>query len=205
MSKNLVKLSLVIAIVVLGIALMIYGGKKGSDSSAKILGVTTPGKVKIVEFADFQCPACAAAEPIVESLLAQYPGKIDFEFRHFPLPGHRNAVMAAEAAEAAREQGKFDEMKHELYEKQNSWAESADPLQVFLQFAESLGLDREKFITALESRKFREKIESSFQEGSRLGINATPTFFVNGKKLVGVPGAEFEQVFRQELNSSVAK
>lgn len=159
------------------------------DDSNKI--ATDSAKVTIVEFGDFQCPACAAVVPAVKQALQEYEGNLTFVFRNFPLTTHRNAEIAAEAAEAAGEQGKYWEMYDRLYAFQSDWSESDKPLDIFVAYAQALELDTEKFRQAVESKKFRNKIQQDTSDGIAAGVNATPTFFINGEKL---PGAlSFEQ------------
>lgn len=143
-------------------------------------------KVIVVEFGDYQCPACGQAHPIVKKVLADYQGKINFVFRNFPLPQHKNGLVAAEAAEAAGAQGKFWEMYDKLYETQNSWAELENPTQIFVQYAKDLNLDSVKFEQDLATNKYADIISSDKADGNALGVNATPTFFINGEKFASV-------------------
>jgi protein-disulfide isomerase len=140
-------------------------------------------KVTVVEFADFQCPACAAAHPIVKEVLEKYKGKITFIYRHFPLNQHKNARLAARAAEAANNQGKFWEMHDMLYENQKEWSESSSAKEVFTGYAKVLGLNNEIFEKAINSTDFDDAIQHDYVDGVTLGVNSTPTFFLNGNKL----------------------
>lgn len=144
-------------------------------------------KVTLVEFGDYQCPACAQADPIVRRLIEEYKDRILVVFRNFPLSQHPNAQPAAEAAEAAGAQGKYWEMYHLLYENQGQWNLSNNPIEIFSGYAKDLGLDLDKFKKDVEGNKFSDKIQRDINDGNTLGINATPTFFLNGEKLVGVP------------------
>lgn len=140
----------------------------------------------LVEYGDFQCPGCAAAHPNVKDLLAEYSNKISFVFRHFPLTSiHPNARAAAAAAEAAGLQGKFFAMHDLLYENQTDWqnADAAQRTTLFTSYAESLGLDLEKFKNDLSSADINQKISFDQEIGKRLGVNSTPTFYLNGEKL----------------------
>lgn len=162
-------------------------------------------KVTVVEFGDYQCPACAISEPAVKELILRYIPKkteqVNFVFRNFPLSQHQNALISAEAAEAAAEQGKFWEMHDKLYENQNQWAESNNPVDIFVSYAKELGLDIEKFKQTAESGKFAAKIQQDRNDGNTLGVNSTPTFFINGKKLESAPSFEnFKSRIDQELN-----
>ncbi len=158
--------------------------KKALSSSAYHKGDAN-AKVKIVEFADFQCPACGASEPIVQKVLKDYEGKVYYEYHHFPLQQHRWGQPAAEAAEAAGEQGKFWEYHDALYAKQNDWSDKGDAVAIFKQYAKDLQLDEKKFNESLDSGKFRDKVLDSIKRGNELAVDSTPTFFVNGKRVVG--------------------
>jgi protein-disulfide isomerase len=140
------------------------------------------GPVQVVEFGDYQCPACAQTNPDVERLKKEYEGKVTFVYSHFPLPGHPNARPAAEAAEAAGEQGKFWEMHSKLFDTQTQWASVADPTSLFAQYAEELKLDREKFTEDLKADKYKDRINRDQSDGYAVGVSGTPTFFINGKQ-----------------------
>lgn len=163
---------------------------------------TDSAKVTIVEFSDFQCPACKAANPIMKKVLTDFAGQVNFVYRHFPLPQHKNAVKAAEAAEAAGEQGKFWQMQDKLFEGQEEWAEVGDPREKFLSYAQELGLDMDKFKTVVDSKKFATKIDRDKGDGLTVGINSTPTFFINGEKNPGV--LTYEQ-FREKIDQELQK
>lgn len=138
-------------------------------------------KVTVVEFSDFQCPACRAAQGLVKQLEGKEGVKI--VYRHFPLSSiHKNAQIAAEAAEAAYAQGKFWEMHDLLFEKQSEWAEEKSPEGKFIEYAKSLELNADEFTKALAEHSYRQLVLDDYQEGIRLSVNATPTFFVNGRK-----------------------
>lgn len=140
--------------------------------------------VTVVEFADFQCPACGAFHPFVKQVLKKDTGKFTFIYRHFPLPQHKNARLAAKAAEAAGEQDKFWEMSDTLFEKQNEWSESDDALSIFATYAKPLGLNVDTFTQEVKSNKFDQTIQTDYSDGTNVGVDSTPTFFLNGKKLV---------------------
>jgi protein-disulfide isomerase len=133
--------------------------------------------VTVVEFTDFQCPSCAAAHPVLDRLVAESGGRVRLVVRDFPLAQHENAFKAAEAAEAAREQGKYWEYVDVLFRNQS--ALGAEQLK---QYASALGLDRAKFDAALDSGKFAEQVRRDVLDGQKLGISGTPTIFVNGRR-----------------------
>jgi protein-disulfide isomerase len=150
-----------------------FNHRVGSDSA----------KVTIVEFADFQCPACRNAHPTLKQIVETYKDKINFVYRHFPLPQHKNARLAAKAAEAAGEQGKFWEIYGELYNNQSEWEASGKPDELFIKYAKNLELDVEDFTDSLKSDKHDANIQQDISDGVSLGVNSTPSFFINGKKL----------------------
>ncbi len=140
--------------------------------------------VTLVEYGDFQCPACGAYYPIVEQIVASTsPDTLRFVFRHFPLTQHANAIPAAKASEAASLQGKFWDMYNKLYSTQKDWENSTDTKTVFVGYAKSLGLDEKKFLSDFESKSIQEVINNQYKGGAKAGINSTPTFFLNGAKI----------------------
>jgi protein-disulfide isomerase len=144
------------------------------------------GNIQLVEYGDFQCPACGAAYPNVKQLMKDYDGKITLYFRNFPLPQlHPNAIAAANAAEAAGDQGKYWEMHDKLYEGQNTWASLADPTDTFVGYGKDLGLDTDKLKTAITDKKFQTIIDQDVADGNAQNVNATPTFYFNGVKYAG--------------------
>lgn len=163
---------------------------------------TDSAKVNIVEFSDFQCPACAAAHPVVNKILEDYKGKVNFVYRHFPLPQHPYGTKAAIAAEAAGEQGKFWEMYNKLFDKQAEWSESKDVVANFTGYAQELNLDINKFKQDMESGKYDERIKSDQSDGVAAKINATPTFFINGEK---ISGAGSYDDFKTKIDSALSK
>jgi protein-disulfide isomerase/copper chaperone CopZ len=135
-------------------------------------------KVTIVEFTDFQCPSCAQAQPILERIADEYADRVRFVVRDFPLSQHAQAMKAAEAAEAAREQGKYWEYVALLFRNQ-----SALQVEKLKEYATQLGLDRAKFDAALDSGRFTDKVHRDMLEGQRVGVSGTPTIFINGRRI----------------------
>ena len=136
--------------------------------------------VTLVEYADFQCPGCASAYPVVNSLLEDYGDDMRFVYRHFPLGFHENAVPSGRAAEAAGQQGKFFEMHDLLYDNQDEWSDVRNPDALFRGYAEELELDLEAFDVAYESDETRERVEAGLESGRQFGVTGTPSFYVNG-------------------------
>lgn len=140
-------------------------------------------KIVLIEYSDFQCPACKNAHPLVKQVLSEYSEKIAFDYRFFPLPQHQNGVISAQAGYAAYLQGKFAEMSDLLFENQTTWAEKQDPKDLFLSYAEKLNLDTAKFKTDMEAESTVKYVTASGNAASTSGINSTPTFFLNGKQI----------------------
>jgi protein-disulfide isomerase len=210
-AKILIGISVATIAIVIGASLLI-GGKTPSENAAPIANAealrrsdsnvegTKQSKVTIVEFGDFQCPACGAAHPVVQQVLREYEGKVTFVFRNFPLAMHKNANVAAQAAEAAGAQGKFFEMHDELFSNQKDWENSANPMDQFTKYATDLKLDVDKFKADVESKKFEKKIEQDVNDGYAVGVSATPTFFINGvKQEGGLQLTDFKEIIDAEL------
>ncbi len=148
------------------------------------------GKATLIEYSDLQCPACKSFHEIfkkIEATNSAYPEitkNIKFVYRHFPLTSiHKNALKAAFAAEAAGEQGKFFEMVDLLFDTQKQWSNLSNPTSHFIDLAKKLNLNIEKFEKDLNSEKVKQKVYSDMQSGEKLRVFATPTFFLNGKRL----------------------
>lgn len=149
---------------------------------------TDSAKLTIVEFGDFQCPACKLAHPGLKQALADFPGLVNFVFRHYPLPQHVNAQIGAKAVEAANRQGKVWEMYDKLYDSQEEWSSNSNPLDFFKKYATEIGMDPEKLATDINDSAIQDKINRDIADGNTSGINSTPTFFFNNqlyKKGVG--------------------
>jgi protein-disulfide isomerase len=188
--------------------LLLFGGNTQAppgDTSALVRAdsiQTGPAnaKVTVVEFGDIQCPACAAAAPTFKRLKDEYKDRVNFVFRHYPLPFHSNAQAGAQAAEAAHQQGKFWEMYDKLYAGQKEWEASTNANETFIRYAKELGLDEAKFKDDLENFRQIDHIRADKADGDALGVNATPTFFINGAKYPGVIGYnEFKSLIDQQL------
>nr|MDQ5835853.1 DsbA family protein [Acidobacteriota bacterium] len=134
--------------------------------------------VTVVEFTDYQCPSCAQAQPMVESLIREYGDRVRLVVRDFPLERHPDAFRAAQAAEAARAQGKYWEYTALLMQHQ-----SALDAAHLKEYATRLGLDRQKFDAALDSGQYAAQVQRDVDDGDQIGVGGTPTFFVNGRRL----------------------
>lgn len=203
MSGNLM-LTLGVLAVALGIlaTAVIYTYTSGSDRAAdKAAMVVRPdshrlntaadGKVTLVEFLDFECEACGAAFPGVEKLRKEYDGRITYVLRYFPIQSHANANNAALAAQAAANQGKLEPMYVKMYEMQKQWGEKRESqAALFESFATELGLDMAKFKADVASSETQKRVDVDQQDGMALGVQGTPTFFLNGEKFEGQPTYE---------------
>lgn len=165
------------------------GEKIGSDSA----------RIKLVEFSDLECPACLAAQPALKEIKKNYSNEVQLIYRHFPLPQHTHSRQVAYLAEAAGEQGKFWEMHDKLFETQAQWSAMKDATPFFLDLTKQLGLDEAKIKQALETDKFKAIIDNDLAEGQKLGVNSTPTFFLNGRKLNLENFADLNTVVAEEV------
>ncbi len=137
--------------------------------------------IQIVEYGDYECPHCGAAQPIIKEIEETFGSQILFVFRNFPLQEtHPLAMLAAQVAEAAGKQGKFWEMHDAIYDRQSQLDED-----MLLSLGAEIGLDTDLFEQDVADSRIREKIESDFESGVRSGVNGTPSFFVNGQKFDG--------------------
>lgn len=158
-------------------------------------------KVTLIEYSDFQCPACGAYYPVVKQLEKDFPA-LNVVYRHFPLPQHGNARVAAQAAEAAGAQGKFWEMHDLLFDNQTFWSEEKNPAGIFEAYAQKLGLNLDKFRTDANGQAAKTKINADVQSGDK-EITGTPTFFLNNQKIQNPQGYdEFRSIIEKAISNS---
>ena len=156
--------------------------------------------VTLVEYSDFQCPACAGYFPVVEKLFREASTTMRLVYRHFPLSQHANAIPAALASEAAGKQGKFWEMYEMLFTNHDLWENSKNAKTIFSGYAEKLGLDMNKYNLDVDSRELKDKVDTDMKGGVKAGVNSTPTFYLNGKKVQNPNGyAEFKKLIDEAL------
>ncbi|MGB4759562.1 MAG: thioredoxin domain-containing protein [Candidatus Saccharimonadales bacterium] len=180
-------------------------GTEAAQASNHTLGAGT-AKVTLVEYGDFECPACETYYPVLKEVKDFYGDKITFQFRNYPLTSiHKNAYAAARAAEAASLQGKFWEMHDALYEPANwqVWTSSSDAVSYFETYAKQLGLNVEQFKTDAASDKVNKTIRADMAEGDKINVTSTPTFVLNGTKITS-PGATVD-AFKQLIDAEIAK
>ena len=211
MSKNFWIIIALIVVVVLGVA--IFNSKKETANNPTSTNATNhlKGKadstVKLVEYGDFQCPACYSYYPVVKQVAAEYGDRVSVQFRNFPLSIHLNARAASRAAEAASKQGKFWEMHDLLFENadpngKTGWVSSNAPTTFFNTFAKEIGIDVEQFKTDFASNEINSRVNADLAAGEKLGVEGTPTFFLDGKKIS--VNASIDE-FRKALDAALAK
>lgn len=211
MKKSLPLIIIAIVLVAGIVAFVMFSQKKGADSNDTLFStaqnstvpapaanqaapsatipITKPNvkvssPVLVEEYGDYQCPPCGALFPILKSIESEYGDQVRFIFHHFPLTSmHKNALVAARAAEAARNQGKFLEMHAQLYRNQNSWKDLDDPRAVFIGYARQLGMNADRFAGDLESTTVEQRIADDMRRGSAAGVTGTPTVFIEGRML----------------------
>jgi protein-disulfide isomerase len=154
-------------------------------------------KVTIAVFSDFQCPFCRRGEAVLQRVLEKYGDKVRVVFLNRPLPMHAHARLAATAALAAGEQGHFWEFHDWLFSGQATLDRDG-----LLAEAGRLGLDTARFTAALDSGRFDARIDADVAQATKLGVAGTPTFFVNGERIVG---AQADDVFSQQIDAELAR
>jgi len=152
--------------------------------------------ITIVTFSDYQCPYCSNFHETMQQVMKNYPDKVRWVFKHFPLSFHPYAQKAAEAAECAGEQNKFWEYTDKIYANQDSLSDS-----YLLTVAKDLKLDTQKFNSCLNSGKYADKIKTDLNQGQGLGVRGTPGSFINGKSIPGaVPYSTIDEMIKAETN-----
>lgn len=160
-------------------------GSLAADDLAKSKGPLR-AVVQIIEFSDFQCPACRVAQQTLSELANLYPEKVRVTFQHFPLEGHKWSGLAHQAAECAAAQKQFWPYHDRLYAEQAAWTVAIEnPLESLLRYAKDTGMDLDPFSRCLGDGQVNQRIRQEKATGVGLGVRSTPSFFVNGKMVVG--------------------
>jgi protein-disulfide isomerase len=217
MSNNTYRIVLwssVIGAVVLAVAGMVWLANGGGQPKIYAPGLNeitaddhvfgkADSKVTLLEFADFECPACGGEYPTVKKLEDEYGNRVRFVYRNFPIPGHVNGIPAAYAAGAAGLQGKFFEMAGLLFTNQGTWSVmDSDALAKAIDgYAQSLGLDMNKFRVDFSSDAVKAKVDKDALSGTKAGVDSTPTFFLNG---VLTQSRSYDEL-KGELDKALAK
>lgn len=186
----------VVAILIIG-GVIFYSTKHPSGASISNVDVANAqkigpdnAKVRIIEFGDFECPACAAAASGVRAVQANNTD-VQLIFKNFPLLSiHKNAQISSQAGVAAANQGKFWELYDALYANQAQWQDNSDPTPHFISYAKTIGIDTAKFTIDMNSDASKKLVTDDYNYAISLGMNETPTFVVNGTKYTGVQTAD---------------
>jgi len=214
MIKQAILWGITVLIIIGAAAGVVWTVKNGGTPSAtlgSIPEVTTSDWIRggessvttIVEYSDFQCPACAAYYEVVKKIMdEELGGKVKFVYRHFPLiETHLQASLAVSASEAAGSQGKFWEMHDKLFENQTAWANNPKAREMFIGYAKEIGLNVEEFTKSLDSKEGKEKAVNAYKASVKMGLNSTPSFFINGKK---IQNPQSYEDFRNIINQSIS-
>ena len=206
-----VGVAVVVMVAIFGLAMLVNSPTSTTSTSNLTAPLKTDkdfskgdekSKVNLIEYGDFQCPACASYQPVVKQLLAAEGNKLHFVYRYFPLTNvHQNAHISAQAGFAANIQGKFWEMSDKLFDTQNDWAELPNPQDTFVGYAKQLGLNTDQFKKDINSSKANKFVDDSLNAATTLGLNSTPSFFVNGK-LIKTPNTydDFKKLIDNEFS-----
>ncbi|HSS21549.1 MAG TPA: thioredoxin domain-containing protein [Pyrinomonadaceae bacterium] len=182
LNKN--KLLIVVAILI-GVSPVLSSGQDVTPGASPARIVGNPGaRVTIEVFIDYQCPPCERFNEQLKKIEAKHKNDVKIILRNLPLsPMHLNAVAAARTAEAAGQQGKFREMVNLLFSERSSWADSKEARTMFTSFARRLDLNMNRFLADMDSELVGERIRLDIERAQSLGVEGTPTVFLNGKKL----------------------
>ena len=196
MRAKIVASVLVLALILLGCTSTEQGAQingKLTLSDRYYLG-SENASVVIVEFSDFQCPFCAKARNVIKRIASERANEVVIYYKHFPLPFHENAFLAAVASECAGERGKFWEYHDKLFENQ----QALDPSSL-IEYAEELGIG-EGFEQCLTSEEKKKLVERDLSEGTAIGVKGTPSFVINNKLYTGLLSYEqLNQIIDEEL------
>lgn len=160
-----------------------FRARFGADTVKTVEEADSPSKgakeasVVIVEWADFQCPYCAAAAPVLDKLPEQYPGHVRLVFKNYPLASHQNSEIAARAAVSAGKQGRFWDMHHALFVNQQTGLDR----EAIVRLAKDIGLDEKKFVAELDAESTADTVNRDRKQAEKLGLRGTPMIYVNGR------------------------
>lgn len=196
-SRPFLIIAIVLLVTVIGVTRLLRSGRnKNSLTATPTASSSTPSGaaadrkppagtvVTLEEFGDYQCQPCGALHPTLKKLKQEFGANLNFIFRNLPLTTiHKNAGVAAQAAEAARVQNRFWEMHDLLYETQDLWKDDINPKTIFIKFAADLGLDTARFARDMEDKQVQMRIEADKDAAAQLGIDGTPTILIEGREL----------------------
>ncbi len=187
------KIKITVIVVVLSVAVVLgvkslkafVKGSVQANISARVKG-DKKAPVHITEFIDFECPACAEGARHIKKFMTEHPPTVYLELKYFPLSSHRYGLLSAQYAECAGRQGKFWPFHDYLIERQANWKRLTDATPAFEQIAQDVDMNLEILSQCLKDTSVTESIQKDRQEGDTLGIKSTPTYYINGKMVVGV-------------------
>jgi protein-disulfide isomerase len=195
---------------IFGMIKLAFHQQQNLESTVKVDAISTEdwvkgnrdAKIVLIEYSDFQCPACGFYFSILKKLSEEFGENIAIVYRHFPLFSiHPNAKAAAYAAEAAGKQGKFWEMHDLIFTNQDEWINKKNVDEIFIKYAQSLNLNIDQFKKDFSSKEIKQKIENSYKNALKLGLDSTPTFFLNGKKIPNPRNYEdFKNLIIENIN-----
>ena len=196
MEKNTLTIIIIFGIITALLAVMLYFGLEREKVFEVEKGIN-PAKgnsaslITIIEFGDFKCPACKAAHPVIDEILNEY--NVSLYYRNFPLPMHGEiSFLSAEAAECANEQDKFWQYHDILFENQDIL--NKENLKLY---AKQLNLNEEQFNNCLDSEKYKQEVEKDIKDAKDLGVKGTPTFFINGRKILGADKEKIKKIIEE--------
>ena len=195
------------ALVVLAVvALYLFTGAAATETSKAAPVASTDitygpenPQLTVIEYSDFQCPFCAEYAKWLTELRAKYGDRVQFVFRNYPLANHEWATLAAKVGYAASLQGKFWEMHDLLFQRQDEWAASSDPRTLFDSYAESLGLDMDKFHADADAQSTLDFIKKQAAEGKKAGVTHTPWFVIGDKSVLPRSQEQFDKAIQEAL------
>lgn len=193
----------------LAAALMLAGtvgglatNSQSAEAANRPKGQAKVSHVTMTLFTDYQCPACKRFDSTLRGIRAKYGNRLKIVLRNYPLPIHKNAMVAARAAEAAALQGKLWPMHDQLYANQAAWIYSNDPIPTFVDFAKQLGLNTNKFAQDIKSSAVSGKVNTDVQAAMAQGVKGTPTAILNGATIAGAPIFKLDGYINDALNKS---
>jgi protein-disulfide isomerase len=201
-------IAVVAIIAVIGGAVLL-SDNKNEDSGASTVGSnnvygTSSTGVTVVAYEDFECPACGGFFPIFSEVKEKYKDQVSFQFKHFPLVQiHPNATAAHRAAEAAAKQGKFWEMHNILFQNQLTWRGTDNAAATFASYATQIGLDMAKYNADVASSEVISIINKDIEDGKNLGVDGTPSFFVDGKKIEDLTTIDTVEKFSKVIDDAI--
>jgi len=204
--------------VIMLLALVIWGAIKAAPKNTDPTDVGKPdaissddwvlgnkdAKISIIEYSDFQCPACAAYASLLNRIIQDYGDKVRFAYRYFPLISiHKTAIISSIAAEAAGRQGKFWEMSNKLFENQSDWADNSKAQEIFISYAQDLELDINRFKSDLSSGEIKDKVNTAYNKAQAINLSYTPSIFINNK-LIQNPRSyeEFKTIIESAIKAN---